>query len=334
MSIREFFSKRTGKFQITVLVLVILFFIVENQVTHLRPDHAFLALLIVILAFGKERSRQFLIDWSPFVVFWIAYDMMRGVADNLLGYVHTFTPFRMEQLLFYPILHGDILPFILQNWQKATSLHALAHLLNVISANFYTFHFAVPIVIGWIFWHTTNDRKMFYRFAYTLTTLNFMALATFMLFPTAPPWYVMHYGFAQPQHTSFFGLSAGSLVDLDKLLGGHTFATIWDSFNPNHFAAVPSLHGAYPIAAITFLYLKFRKYLGWMLLYPLGTWFAAVYLNQHYVVDLIIGGIYLWAAFQMEEKILYPKLFARFLEKEESVESPKKVHEGTAISNQ
>jgi hypothetical protein len=49
-------------------------------------------------------------------------------------------------------------------------------------------------------------------------------------------------------------------------------------------------------------------------LYPAAVWFSAVYLNHHYVIDLIIGGFYVIAAYFIATKLLYPVFFARFIE--------------------
>ncbi|MDH4222338.1 MAG: phosphatase PAP2 family protein [candidate division Zixibacteria bacterium] len=311
------FNREEKKFPVVVLILVILFFIIINQVTKFRPDHAFLALLIVTLSLGKEKSRRFLIDWAPLILFWIAYDMMRGVADSIRGVIQVEAPYRCEYILFSHFFGGKIPPFWFQDFQALLGDKIWHRFLDIMIANIYTLHFAIPVVVGWIFWHTTNDRSTFYRYFYTLTVLNAMALITFMLYPAAPPWYVYNYGFVQPAHINFSGLSAGSLINVDKLLGTHFFATVWDSFNPNHFAAIPSLHGAYPIATTIFLYQKFHRFKKSLIIYCIAVWFGAVYLNHHYVIDLIIGAIYLVVSYFVVDKILYPFIFARFLEKHE-----------------
>jgi len=152
---------------------------------------------------------------------------------------------------------------------------------------------------------------MFYKFVYTLTILNMMGLITFFLYPAAPPWYVMKYGFVQP-HGELTG-AAGSLIAIDQMFKMNFFTTLWDNFNPNRFAAVPSLHGAYPIVVIVYFYLKFKKHLPLLILYPALTWFAAVYLNQHYIIDLLIGGVYVFIAYQIANRLLLPYVFDKTL---------------------
>ncbi|MDZ7261972.1 MAG: phosphatase PAP2 family protein [candidate division KSB1 bacterium] len=304
------------KWKIYVFIGVVIYFILINQVIHVRPDHAFLALVILAFLLGKEKAKRFLTDWSPFIFFWIAYDMMRGVADSIRGTINVVLPYKVELILFGSLFGGQIPCFWFQDVQKALDGSVFKALVDLLCANMYTIHFAAPLLLGWIFWHTCDDRKMYYRFVYTLTVLNVMALITFMAYPAAPPWYVYKIGFNQPgPNADYWGISAGSLINVDRLLGVKFFTTLWDSFNPNHFAAIPSLHGAYPVVISFFAYKKFKKYPIPLIVYPALTWFAAVYLNQHYIIDLIIGVIYFAVAYQVEERVLLPGVFNKFLDK-------------------
>jgi len=311
------------KWKIYVLLGVVVYFIAINQVLKIRPDHIFLALVVFSFVLGKQRAKRFLMDWLPFVFFWIGYDMMRGIADSVRGSIHVLEPYRLELALFGN-LFGDIPPFLMQSVRESVELGWIRKLIDLLAANFYTAHFALPLLLGWVFWHTLNDRPLFYKFVYTLTVLDILALITFMAYPAAPPWYVYHYGFAAPESDAgFWSISAGNLVDVDHLLGVRFFTTLWDSFNANHFAAIPSLHGAYPIVLSFFAYKKFC-WNPWLLsLYPAAVWFSAVYLNHHYVVDLIIGGAYVVVAYGITIKLLYPYLFVRWIEPNAATSSKK-----------
>ena len=63
---------------------------------------------------------------------------------------------------------------------------------------------------------------------------------------------------------------------------------------------MPSLHAAY--SSIT-AYYAIHKYgikkAGWVIIYPLGVYVAAVYLNHHFIVDLILGVIYMAASIKI-----------------------------------
>jgi hypothetical protein len=299
-----------------VLIGIVVYFVLINQIVHVRPDHTFLALIVFSLAFGKKRSKQFLADWAPFILFWVAYDMMRGIADSVRHVINVVPPFKLELLLFGPLFGGQIPAFYFEHFQAIHEGSVGKILLDVMGANFYTIHFGAPLIMGWIFWHTLSDRPMFYHFIYTITLLNIMALATFMLYPAAPPWYVYTHGLAQP--VGVVSGSAAGLINFDKLIGTKFLQSFWDTFNPNLFAAIPSLHGAYPCVIAFFGMKKFRKLRPLWLLYPIGTWFSAVYLNEHYIVDLIIGLGYVVIAYTIVKRVLYPRIFRRFVEKERS----------------
>ncbi|HPN34913.1 MAG TPA: phosphatase PAP2 family protein [bacterium] len=297
-----------------VLIGVILYLVLVNQFIRVRPDHVFIALLLLALSLGRGRVKYFIVDWTPWILFWICYDMMRGVADNLRGAINILWPYETEMALFGRFFDGQLPNFFAQNWQIILRGSWVKGLLDASGGLFYTMHFGLPLLLGWVFWHTMDDRKMFYRFVWTITLLNFSALATFILYPAAPPWYVYSYGFAQPEQIAHWGLGAGTLLDVDRMIGLHFFQTLWGGFNPNHFAAIPSLHGAYPIAVAFFTYKKFRRYPGLLAIYPLGVWFSAVYLNQHYIIDLIIGAFYLMIAYLLTDRILLPYVFSRFID--------------------
>ncbi len=305
-----------NRWRLYVLLGIILYFVLINQVIHIRPDHAFLALVIFSIALGKKRSKQFLIDWAPFIVFWVAYDMMRGIADSVRHVINVVPPFEWELFLFGPLFGGQIPSFFFEHFQVIHDGTLGKILLDIMGANFYTLHFSAPLILGWIFWHTLSDRPLFYHFIYTITILNIMALVTFMVYPAAPPWYVYQYGLSQP--VGFIGGSAGGLINFDRLIGTQFLQSIWDTFNSNLFAAIPSLHGAYPCVIAFFAMKKLRRFRFLWLIYPAGTWFSAVYLNEHYIIDLIIGLIYVVIAFLIVKWALYPKLFRRYVEKGKS----------------
>lgn len=291
-----------------------LYLVLINQLIRVRPDHVFIALLLFVFAFSRGRLKTFAVDWTPWIVFWICYDMMRGVADNLRGAINVIVPYEVELAMFGKFFGGIIPCYVMQDWQQVMDGTFIKGLLDASGGLFYTLHFGMPLLLGWVLWHTTSDRKLFYIFVWSMTLLNFSALTTFILYPAAPPWYVFSYGFDQPPQTIHWGLGAGALINVDRMIGMNFFQTLWGGFNPNHFAAIPSLHGSYPVAIAFFTWKKFRKAAFWLALYPLGVWFSAVYLNQHYIIDLIIGALYFAVAYLISSHLLIPHVFSRFVD--------------------
>jgi len=103
-----------------------------------------------------------------------------------------------------------------------------------------------------------------------------------------PPWYIELYGFEFDINAR--GNPAG-FIHFDQITGLKIFTSMY-SKNANVFAAIPSLHAAYPL--ITVLYGSLSKKL-WLhfafVLFTLSVWFSAVYSRHHYVLDVLAGGM-------------------------------------------
>ena len=116
---------------------------------------------------------------------------------------------------------------------------------------------------------------------------NNISLKMFDIFPFRPPWYIELYGFTMNINAP--GYPAGFL-HFDQITGIKLFSSMY-SKNANVFAAIPSLHAAYPL--ITVLYGSLSKKL-WLhicfVLFTLSVWFSAVYSRHHYVLDVLAGG--------------------------------------------
>jgi membrane-associated phospholipid phosphatase len=90
-------------------------------------------------------------------------------------------------------------------------------------------------------------------------------------------------GFAQP--TADLVARADLAAAMSGPLIQKTIATA-----PHWFAAVPSLHGAYPVLLMLVNWKSSRPAaIAAIAAYGAAIWMATVLLNQHYVVDLIAG---------------------------------------------
>jgi len=125
---------------------------------------------------------------------------------------------------------------------------------------------------------------------------------TQFLLPTAPPWYIEQYGFKEPSY-SIRGEAAG-LVYADQLLGIKFFQKLYGS-SPVVFGSWPSLHAAWPVLIAYFgpIETVFGKLL-WV--YVAWVWWAALYLQHHFLIDLIGGAAYVYLALRLS-RILVPE---------------------------
>ena len=276
----------------------------------LRPDQLFLILLLFVLGIQKgRRMRLFLVDWLPFIVFVTLYDMMRSFAPRLYSRVHVIEPHQWELAIFGWMANGDIPAFSLQAWRAAHADDTLKIAVDVVLSMAYASFFVAPVILMGILWWKLKDRRTFWRFSCTLLLLNYMALVTFVLYPAAPPWYYQEFGTTQPAETVYYGqAAAGGLLHLDALFNMGLFATVWGSFNPNYFAAVPSLHGAWPVAVAIFALMAFGRKAWPIVFYPALVIVGGVYFNHHYLIDYVIAWAYLLLAFMVIERAVMPRL--------------------------
>ena len=142
-------------------------------------------------------------------------------------------------------------------------------------------HFVLPIVVGFIFW--VNSREHYWHFIAALLLMCFLAFVTYLFWPSAPPWYQLHDVVKINQQT------------VDRLWG-NTVVVIYHAFNPNQFAAFPSLHAAFPALAAVYAWSRYRALAVGLVIWTLAVSVAIVYLGEHYVVDALAGFVYVAAA--------------------------------------
>jgi len=211
------------------------------------------------------------------ILFWLCYDSLRMIEPLLLPRVAVSFPFRLESRLFLSP-DGTIWPFYFARRNVGDNI--MLEGMRLFSQGVYlTQLFAIPVLFLML-WQR-GHALLFRRFLWSFTALHIMTLVVYLAYPAAPPWWVFENGFAvpTPENSAPTGYPAGSLL--------HGLFQI----SPNRFAAIPSLHGAYPLL-LTLVLLRHGVRSCWLLLaaaYTVAMWFASVFLNQHYIVDLVAG---------------------------------------------
>ena len=156
--------------------------------------------------------------------------------------------------------------------------------LDVLTGFFYLSW--VPVPLGFAAFLFFKNRKWFLEFSLTFLFVNILGFIIYYVYPAAPPWYVQQYGFDFIAGTP--GNTAG-LHRFDAYFGVSVFKSLYEK-SSNVFAAMPSLHSAYPLIV---LYFGWRFRFTWINLFfatiMLGIWFSAVYTSHHYVLDVLAG---------------------------------------------
>jgi len=257
--------------------LAVIIVLMLSRNVSITPDRLFVVLLFAAVIVGRLKS--FLRDWLPFVALLLAYEMLRGFADNHFS-VHVASLVTWERTVFAGHLPTEVM-------QRHLYQAGQVRWHDIGATIIYFLHFPLPLVAAFFLW--LKDRGQYYRFIVALLALSFAGFVTFLLFPAAPPWYAAEQGL----------ISATKITDLavDHLEWRWNISYYYSHLNPNQVAAIPSLHAAYPALVLLALRRYNRKLLWWFLPYPLVVWLSIVYLGEHYAIDVIAGVIYAVAAY-------------------------------------
>jgi hypothetical protein len=275
---------------IAAYVLVLSFLMIVSGVA-VTPDVLLIALGLAAVILG--RGRLFIRDWVPFIGLFLAYELMRGYADDINRVIHDADILGLERALFGGLLPTQILQ---EAFHPAAGLDAWA----IAGTIFYFLHFPLPLAVAFLLW--VRRRRAYYDYIAALILLSMAGFATYLVLPVAPPWWAAEHGLIPGPDgaPAITYLKAQGFNDLARMLGfegRYLYSYAIYEVNPNAVAAFPSLHAAYPFLAFLFARRAFGR-IGWsMLAYGIGVWFSIVYLADHYVVDVLGGVAYASAAY-------------------------------------
>ncbi len=258
---------------ISILYLVVSFFLVG-----FKTDQLVLIGIFNTLFFISPATRKFIIGFSIFIVYWINIDYMKAFPNYNYNQVHIADLYTFEKNIFGIKYQGKLLTPN-EFWLLNTHMF-----LDVLTGFFYLMWIPVPLAFaGYLVF---KNKRYFLYFSLTFVLVNLLGFVVYYLYPAAPPWYVQQHGF------EFIGDTAGNTAGLarfDRFFDSSIFQSIY-SKSSNVFAAMPSLHSAYPLIV---LYYATKAKLGWINVFftvvMLGIWFAAVYTSHHYVSDVLAG---------------------------------------------
>ena len=256
------------------------------------------ALACVSIGRPPRELLQIALDWLPIVAVLWAYDLTRGAADSMGIAVHYQTMIDFDKFAF-----GGEVPTV---WLQEHLYNPYAVSWWDVAFTFiYTSYFIVPFVLAGWFW--ARDRLAFKRFTRRLVTLALCGLATYILFPAAPPWMASEMGLIDPIQRSvgrgWEVVSIGTVSLFDK-----------GQASGNAVAAVPSLHTAFTTLVVLFLWSRVRR--RWLrpllLLYPLAMGLALMATGEHWFFDVVLGWLYagavmaVWAWWERRQEAKLP----------------------------
>jgi hypothetical protein len=225
---------------------------------------------------------RFARDWAPIVVLLIIYDFSRGYADELID------PHVTEMINGDLYLFGQLPTLWLQEHFYDPSQ---VHWWDVVASWIYVSHFVASLAAAVVLWLRRRDLwAAFMRRWFALTAAG---LATYFLYPAAPPWWASEHGYIT-EHVERFSLRGFDAIGLEtagKLLDvGQRMA--------NPVAAMPSLHSGFALFVVAFFFLRVRRrWLPLLIAYPVAMAITLAYTGEHYLVDAFVGWAYVGATF-------------------------------------
>lgn len=254
-----------------------------------------LALLAACAGDVRVWWRAVVRDWLPLLAVLFAYDLMRGLANEIGGTLFGLQEWRTNAAgtstakahLTPPIeVDSSVFGQVPTTWLQAHFYDpGTAHWYDVLATFVYLSHFLLSLGLAVLLWCVSY--QVFRRYLAVLVTLTLAALATYILYPMAPPWMAALNGKLPPVHR-VVERTLGQL-------GGDTVSSAVEqgAAYSNPVAAMPSLHAAIPMMLLLFFWPLVRR-TGRIALatYALLMGVTLVYTGEHYALDVVMGWLY------------------------------------------
>jgi hypothetical protein len=302
----------------------------------MRLTVEWVAIVLFFAALLSGRGLLFVKDWGVFFVVLLAWQLASPLALKFGFPWHLTELLNADKFLFFghvpPLWLQQHLyrPGVLQPW-------------DILAATMYMMHFLAPLAAGFALWMA--DRRMFQRFAITFVVVAVAGFATYILYPSVPPWMaaqkLVHV------HGMYFSSNWHDLQELKRLGYDHPAAFVathghvylpgvqniflsimkhwYNPYNGTIFfqglhlsydkvGAIPSEHAAYPLLFFLFLRRQFGRVGYLALLYIAALLFSITYLGQHYIIDALVGFTYAAIGYALVMHAA-PWLAGRFLQR-------------------
>lgn len=261
----------TGLLSATYLILSITFI-------GFKTDQLVLVVVCNILYYATAATRKFILGFTVFIAYWVLYDSMKAYPNFTFNTVSIEDLYHLEKSYFGINIDGQRLTL---NEYFAANGNTF---VDILTGLFYLCWIPVPLAFALYLYFTKRD--FFLYFLMSFFVVNFLGFIIYYLYPAAPPWYVEKYGF---EFVPLTKSNTAGLIKFDQYFGISLFGSLYAK-GSNVFAAMPSMHSAYPFIV---LYYSIKRRLKWgsvlFAIVTVGIWFAAVYTRHHYVLDVVFG---------------------------------------------
>jgi membrane-associated phospholipid phosphatase len=251
--------------------------------------------------------RRVLLDALPFATLAAVYDWL-GLARSFVvaSGVHVAGPYLFDKQLFGA---GDGVARASLN--ELFARHHWAAVDLVTGTAYFSYVYAVVgfAVLLAVVDRTPSGAARTRALGWTFLGVNVASFVIYLVCPVAPPWYVASHGLGPVQAAAV--ASPAALARWDALVGVPYFANFYAQAS-DVFGAMPSMHCAYPMLLLLYARELGRpRLLTALVLFELLMCFSAVYLQHHYVSDVIAGVLCAAAGYGVERALTNRRPFAR-----------------------
>jgi membrane-associated phospholipid phosphatase len=243
-------------------VAISVYYLMSGVALNYAPALLFLGAVVVMT--GMSYYRKMGRYWISIISIMISYEALQGTVGTVAAVRGIASLYPLDRLIW---------GFNLTGWVQ-TSLESPA--MTTVATMFYSLH--VPLVIATCLTVWFAKRSLFGRYVTVMVLTSYAALVTFIVVPTAPPWYS--------------GAAANLYQSASAAIFPQGITSLLSLVEADKFAAFPSLHGAYAIIFSYFMIKVDRRLAIVAVPITAGILFSTLYLGQHYLIDLIGGAAY------------------------------------------
>jgi hypothetical protein len=244
---------------------------------------AVVAVVLSLFAIGP-RTKRLLLGLYPLGLVGVLYGVMKTIEGVGVSpaTVHVCDLRNAEVALFGVTMDGRRV-----TWHDWFQAHAWLPLDVACAVPYATFIF---VIIGCAVWLFARDYVAMLRFTWSFFFLNVIGFATYHVFPAAPPWYYHAHGCSVDMLAR--ASEGPNLARVDALIHVPYFAGMYGRAS-EVFGAMPSLHVAYALLVVVEGWASFGPGLRTAAVTFYGAMcFAAVYLDHHWILDVVAGSAY------------------------------------------
>jgi hypothetical protein len=239
-------------------------------------DYVVLPFYAALPWFGPG-ARRLSVSITPFLVAGILYDLY-GLLMPYRPPVHV-SDLALTDLALFGVRYGDA-KMLVPDW---LALHSHP-VLDFMTGAAYILYLAEVFVLA--IWFHFKDPPRTLVIGIGFFVMNMLGMVLWFTWPAAPPWYVALHGLG-PADMAALPSPAGA-ARFDTLIGYPLFHGFY-ARSVNVFGAMPSLHSAYPTLVFLSSRTANRGFAAVTFGFAALVVFSALYLQHHYVLDVIAG---------------------------------------------